>query len=98
MQDCREKLAFAIDESARRQNIGKYHTRSYENLIAHFYALINAYIILDFTAITDRDICTYAAALPDDTITPYHASLQNMAKMPDLTACADFYIFIDYAA
>lgn len=98
MQDCREKLTLAIDESAWGQNIGKYYTWTYEDFIAQPHTFIDTDIILDFTATADRDICADTAPLPDDTITPYHAAAQNMAKMPDLAACADFYIFIDYAA
>lgn len=83
------KLVLAFDMCTRCKYICEYHRRTAKHILVKGHALIDGNIILEFAAITDRNIGACHNVLPDRAVTADDGARQNMRKVPYLGSVAN---------
>ena len=92
----RKEFILALNEGARRQNIGKNAGWAAEYVVFQCDAAVERDIILNFATIADQDVGPRHNVLANDTAISNAGARQDVAKMPYFRPGADFDAIVNY--
>ena len=85
------KLAFALDECARIDDVGENHRGTAEYVILECDALVDGDVVLYFAAVANLHVAIYIDVLADIAADSDASAGHDMAKMPDGCPFTDVY-------